>query len=936
MANKNLNKRLIFSIITTTILSIISHHSFSQIFSTDQNPLSVNWRQINAAGFKIIYPLEMEKEAQRMANTITHIFPFDGAGLGVKKTTLPIVLQNRGVVANGFVQLAPKKSEFFSTPPQQFDSQDWLNNLAVHELRHAAQFDKLTSGRAYPFPEEIYFALMGAGIPLWFFEGDAVSTETSLTHAGRGRQPAWIMPYRATLLEGKQISYSKANFGSQKDVTPGYYQLGYLLVSGIRESTEKNIFDSLLTDLRKHPARLYPFSKSLKKFSGKGSKEWYDYMTKKMKQDWQLQDQKAPSQTYAALNKKASYATDYFLPVALPNGTILTLKQSKAETAGFVVIDAAKNEKKLLKIGYQEQPWYSYANNKIVWDEIRYDPRFRQRSYSVVCIYDFKNKSTKKISARSRIFSPSLSPDGKKIIAVKIDLSNQCNLVEMDAADGKILYVYPNPKNLILQTPSYDATGNLVTYISVTEQGKALWTSKKQTEPTKIISETNQQLGRPIFIRQGIAFNAHYNGLNNIYHVDTASKKISALSASKYGAFNLSSLNSKDSILFNNYNLRGYEITSSPFEKTEVGVNNFVYFGAAAEKQENTGNVFDRIPDSTYVSKPYRKLGHLFNFHSISPQIENDYIGGLRLKSNNLLNTFDLYAGANYHRDLGRFEYNAGFSLKSFYPVISTTYENRPVRTFYSSAQGIKQGDWRENYIQLNVLIPVNLNALNQNYSLSVNTGTSYTKRYMPQNLPGNFLTELKFPVNYGFTFSHTVRQSERDIAPKWGQTFRVRYLHQPFDKHLAGELFTVENFFYFPGFAKNHSFAASFNYQNATGVRQYNTAINTVHGYNNIMAKSKLSNTLLFSYRFPIAFPDAEVGPLAYITNLRGSLFTDYENIGRDTNLSEPKTFGFEIMSSMNVLRYQPVLDIGTRFVFVNKVYHQNPILELILNYTF
>ena len=101
-------------------------------------------------------------------------------------------------------------------------------------------------------------------------------------------------------------------------------------------------------------------------------------------------------------------------------------------------------------------------------------------------------------------------------------------------------------------------------------------------------------------------------------------------------------------------------------------------------------------------------------------------------------------------------------------------------------------------------------------------------------------------------------------------------------------------------------------------------------------MEKSKLSNTLLFSYRFPIAFPDAEVGPLAYITNLRGSLFTDYENIGRDTNLSEPKTFGFEIMSSMNVLRYQPVLDIGTRFVFVNKVYHQNPILELILNYTF
>src|SRR5690606_35052825 len=103
----------------------------------------------------LIYPTELEKEAQRMTGTIAHIFPSDGASLGVKKTTLPILFQNRGVIANGFVQLAPKKSEFYTTPPQHFDSQDWLNNLAVHELRHAAQFDKLTKGRPLPFPEEI-------------------------------------------------------------------------------------------------------------------------------------------------------------------------------------------------------------------------------------------------------------------------------------------------------------------------------------------------------------------------------------------------------------------------------------------------------------------------------------------------------------------------------------------------------------------------------------------------------------------------------------------------------------------------------------------------------------------------------------------------------------------------------------------------------------
>ena len=83
-------------------------------------------------------------------------------------------------------------------------------------------------------------------------------------------------------------------------------------------------------------------------------------------------------------------------------------------------------------------------------------------------------------------------------------------------------------------------------------------------------------------------------------------------------------------------------------------------------------------------------------------------------------------------------------------------------------------------------------------------------------------------------------------------------------------------------------------------------------------------------------AFPDAEIGSLAYIRNLRGGFFSHYENIGNQTNLAQPKTFGFELRSSLNLLRYQPVIDLGTRVIFVNKKYNQNPILELIFNYSF
>lgn len=930
------NKKLIISIITASTLSLTSHKGFTQIFNSEQNPLSVKWRQINASGFRVIYPDELEKEAQRMTNTLRHIYPYVGASIGRKNTSIPILLQNRGVIANGFVQLGPKKSEFYTTPPQQFDSQDWLNNLAVHELRHVAQFDKLTGGLAHPFPEQVYLAWFGVSIPLWFFEGDAVSTETSLTNAGRGRIPSWIMPYRTQLLEGKKFSYSKVNFDSEKDLTPGYYQLGYVMASNLRKQSGKNIFDSVLTDIKRRPLRAYPFSGSLKKFTGKGSKEWFDNTTENLRKEWELQAQKSTAEAYPSLNKKADLATSWFLPVKINGQQILTLKQSKAEPAHFSMIGPDRKEKKLLSIGYQEQPWFSYANGLIVWDEVRYDPRYRQRSYSVICSYDLQSGRTKKLSSRSRLFSPTLSADGKKIIAVRFDLSNQCNLVEMDAGTGAILHTYPNPENLILQTPAYRPDGAEVAFVSVAEKGKALRTIDRNGKTEVLIAESQQQLSRPVYLPQGIAFNAHYNGIDNIYCIEPVSKKISALSAAKYGAFNPGLSPDQQSIVFNNYGLQGYEVAEIPLKPQAPGENNFVFLGASAAAQENSGNVFAAVPDSSFASKPYHALGNLFNVHSIVPVIEDEYRGGLQLNSDNLLNTMNVFTGVNYFRDLNRFEYNAGLTYKGFYPVLSAVYRNRPRRTFYNSQSGVQQGDWRENNVQVKASLPISLNSLNDTYNFSLNTSTSYTQRYLPENMPKDYITTLKFPMEYSFTFTHTTRQAERDIAPKWAQILRVTYLHQPFDNQLVGDLFAAESFLYFPGIARNHSFLANFSYQRTSGIRRYDREINTVYGYSNIPARSILRNTLLLNYRFPIVFPDAEIGPLAYIRNLRGGLFCHYENLGEETNLAEPKTFGFELRSSMNLLRYKPLVDVGGRVVFVNKMYNQNPILELILNYSF
>ena len=54
-------------------------------------------------------------------------------------------MHTRTAQSNGLVAWAPKRIELFTTPHQQIYSQDWLEQLALHEFRHLVQLDKIQS-----------------------------------------------------------------------------------------------------------------------------------------------------------------------------------------------------------------------------------------------------------------------------------------------------------------------------------------------------------------------------------------------------------------------------------------------------------------------------------------------------------------------------------------------------------------------------------------------------------------------------------------------------------------------------------------------------------------------------------------------------------------------------------------------------------------------
>lgn len=913
------------SFLIIIISCLNSYKVFSQIFNGDQYQPSVKWRQIQTENFQLIYPSAFEEEAQQLANKLMVLREQVSATLGKKPRKISIVLHNQTVESNGNVQLAPRRSEFYTTPPQHGDFQNWLDNLAIHELRHIVQFDKLTGYLRAPFFEQLALAIYGVTLPAWFFEGDAVITETQLSNAGRGRLPSWEMPFRANLLSGKKYSYQKNYLGSFKDVTPGFYELGYFMTYTLQEEYGVGIVDSLMTRMAKLPIRPYNFTNSLRKFTGYGTRKWHGKVQEKLHQKWQMQLTKSAPIDYPILSQKQlGKPASWFLPKALPDGRIIALYQGVQKVPTIVVLDQAGKQTDVIKTGRQTQPHFSYNAGKIVWDEVRRHSRYGKRTYSVVNLYDVRTQSYRQLTRKSRYFSPSLNPNGSQIATVAIDESNRVSLVLLDVGTGEALAHFPTPENILLQTPVFDPTGTKVIATGISEQGATLVELDIPTATYRYLLDwQSQQIERPVYDRNRIVFKAHFNGIDNLYALDQEGI-VHQLTSARFGAFNPSVDTASNRIWFNDYQVDGYRI--SHLGIGDLPISQF----KAPLSQKKDSDTRDTLETEIWPSTAYNGVKNLVNFHSLSIDNSNfnnldDINPGIYWLSDDLLNTTQIRLGYRYDGDIRSSEYAASVAYQHLFPKFSLTYSNRGqlgiARVSNDGEEKTIGFRWRESTATFQTDIPLVFYRLNHMFTTGMSVATSYTNRYglsEPQ-FQERFIDHIRFPMHYQAYFNHNLRQSALDLAPRWGQNISVTYRHFPFDGGITGEHLSLRTAFYFPGLWSNHSLLVRFNYQQRSGTYQVVNDIPLVSGYDRLQP-TPVDNTLLFSYRFPITYPDWAIGPLVYIKRFKGGVFADFQNV-RTTAPFQPRTFGIELRTDINLLRfYLPNFDIGIKLVYANE----------------
>lgn len=951
MIRKKIHKTLFISILSSIISFFYSQNGFAQIFDDYQNPPSVKWREIQTPEFQVIFPAEFEDQAQRLTFVLESVLSKVSKSIGKKPRKISIILQNRDVVSNGFVQLAPRRSEFTTTPPQQMDYQDWLNSLAMHELRHVVQFDKISGYLKAPLFEQLALAVFGITLPPWFYEGDAVGIETTLSTAGRGRLPSWELPFRTNTLSGKKYSYQKDYLGSFKNVTPGYYQLGYFMTTKMRRDYGENFLENLMTRIAKNPIRLYNFSNSLKTLTGYNTQSWHKKTVEELDSLWRDQLAKTNPLNYAYFPQDKSEVIDFLFPKARSNGDVLALQKSNHSVQKIVLIKTDGKIEEVIKTGIQSEPHFSYGGDKIAWDELRYDKRYLKRNFHIVNVYDLATKKYKQLTFKTRLFSPALSADGKRIAAIEISLENKATLLVLNSTTGAEEKRIALPANLNVQTPSFDSSGTKVITTAIQQKGATLLEVDLRTGESKLLLNwQHQQLERPIYTSQGILFKAHYNGIDNLYLLPSPGTAIQQITNIKFGASNPYFDESSKTIYFNNYQVNGHLISKLALRdalRQDITIEGdyFISYFKPLIEQEIVTDTLTFVPTKTFASSAYKELQHLFNFHSISPvgddisSIDNFDLG-LQLMSDNLTNTLSTRIGFNYDQNTSRTDYYISASLKRWFPKFTIEYRNRAqlssVRLQSNPNERVPLR-WREHYTEFKTTVPLTFNRLNTLYNTGISIGTSYTWRYdiSLKNISLPNFSHVRFPLLLQYYINRNSRRSLLDLAPKWGQNLNFIYRSMTFDRRLSGNLFSMKSTFYFPGIINNHSFQARFNFQERNGDYRLSNDIPMVSGYDQLPA-TDVHNTLFLDYRFPIAYPDWNISPLAFIKRLKGGLFADFENFARRNQFS-PRTLGVELRVDLNVLRfYLPNFDAGVRAIYVNDSSPKNLVFTYGVSYTY
>lgn len=861
------------------------------------NPPSIQWQQVNTPAAKVIFSQGMDSVAMQVANIIQYINPQIKPSIGFKQRQISIVLQNQTTESNAYVGLAPFRSEFYLTPSQnsfELGSLSWPAQLAIHEFRHVQQFNNFNVGLSHAL--RIFFGEGGQAlgndlsIPNWFFEGDAVYNETLVSRQGRGRLPYFYNGFRALWAAGKNYSWMKLRNGSYQDYIPNHYPLGYMMVAYGREKYGSEFWKNVTHDAASYNTGFYPFATAVKKHTG------INYSTFRTDAFDSFKKQFKGDKAYKPAGKRRHFIANEEYPAYINDSTLIYLKTSYDKIPQFVVRTGTR-ERAIAVQGYSTDSYFNYHDGKVVYAAYRPDVRWGYRIYSELAVLDIKSGKERRLTSKTKYFSPAFSNDGKKIVAVDVSTAGKSMLHLVDAETGKLQTVVPNPARLFYTYPKFYGDGQIVSAVRNAKGQMSLAMMDTATGSVKYLIPFSYEPVGYVAVTRDAIFYSKTSGLTDRIFVTSVTngvtKMVDPSNNNLVGAYQPAVGYGK--VAWVGQTAYGYQIQEAPIMEllTNRETDTLSTIGIDVLKNDSAANLLASVPyEPTPITK-YSKAHGLFNFHSIFPNL-NDPNYSLALVGENVLNTFQSRLSVNYNRDEGykRIGYTGIYG--ALFPYISAG------ANYTFDRKGFYQGGslyYNETDLHAGLEIPLNFTTGKTATFLNAGSDVYYSRSTIQQPYRSMFADRHYTYLNNYVTFSNEIQQARKNINPRFAQIVSINY--KTAIAGLNASQFLASTALYFPGLGINHSLAISGAYQQ----KGQNNGI----GFSNDFPFSKgftaesldRMTKVGASYHFPIAYPDAGFANLAYLLRVRGYLFYDHTHATDGSYILNGKPFRADFRSA-------------------------------------
>ena len=880
VVSRLLDSRLLI-LLTLILFPMIT---FGQGFGT--YPPGVNWMQVNTPAVRVIYPKGLEITANRVAATIQYMDAHNRTSIGERKQKLELILNNFGVESNGYVTLSPFRSEFFAVPFQnthELGPGNWIDLLSIHEYRHALQYMNFNSGwfrvASLFFGQNALGAMMNLTVPDWFFEGDAVVTETALTEQGRGRLPAFFKEYRAIWQEEDPFGYEKARNGSYNDLVPDHYRLGYLLCNYGREQFGNELWKNVNARTARLKGLIYPFSQGVQVFSGLKTNQLYREARTFYKNKWDRELNEIQITDPDIISPHSRFISWYHYPQPLDNGTILVLKKSNASSTVFYEIDQEGQERRVTDQGLSADTYFSTNGSSLVWSEISWHMRWASISYSDVVIYDLKNRKRRYLTSKERYFSPCISPDGDRIVVLESAANQECRLKILDALTGKVTQTLDNPDNLYFTYPKWSPDGKRIVSSARRADGyMAILEIDPLSGQVKILLPfSNQAIGAVNPSTDILLYTAGYTGIDNIYGIKTGDRRIYQLSSVRYGAYEPAISKNGEDILFSESHRGGHQISklsnnAALWEAVDPVAMNQVGSFKASFVGEERGGILQKIGGPDVAPEPYRKGLHLFKFHSWNLLPGTESIGA-HIYSDNVLSQFHVEAGYDYYWNEAAGGYAVAARYGGLFPILGIS-AGKTFRTV--SDVGYQDVHFSENSISFGAEVPIDLSK--GEYIRSGAMAMEYDFMGLnrvsgPQD--GRYPNSMQFSsIAASMQMNNRKLKGKQQITTPFGQALEASW------KQSIGNVFAMQFIVIgdlaFRGLLPTHSFTftGAFKYEYYFNDYQFPDLSIYPRGYS--IPTTNYLFTLQSNYHFPLLYPDFGLIGIVYFHRIRANLFFD------------------------------------------------------------